>query len=205
MALTLAPTSQGAPATGSGNSLGYNPAPSPAPHQGGAGNGLGYTPATPAGGSGGNGLGFTPAPGQTTATGPAATDPAYLAFLRQMGVDESQINSTAAYRVGALNRQIDRQAPQWDQQSKLAGEGVDNDYESRGMLNSGKRFIKRAEATTDVDRQRLDWEAGIRDQIGEQYITSAQDIADLRRQAAEQAIAAAQATAIANANAGIYN
>ncbi len=59
-------------------------------------------------------------------------------------------------------------------------------------------------AGSDVDRERMNFEANIRDQIAELYGTNALDIARLRQGLTEQGINGAQDVTLANANAGIY-
>ena len=76
-------------------------------------------------------------------------------------------------------------------------------WEDRGLYQSGGRMSDQAEAGQDVDRQRMDFEAGIRDQVSEQYLTTALDVARLRRELTEKGMSAAQANAIASAQAGL--
>jgi len=55
-----------------------------------------------------------------------------------------------------------------------------------------------------VDRERNNFESGIRDQIAEMYGVNALDIARIRQGLAEQGITGAQNVTLANANAGIF-
>lgn len=151
----------------------------------------------------------SPAPGAYVpptgaAGGSAMTDPGYSAYLRGMGVEESEIQNILGTRVGALTRQLGRQLPAYAAQKEQSLKEVGQNYEGRGFYRSGSRIGEQNRVGLEADRQRNDFEAGIRDQIAELYGTSAMDLGRLRRQQAEEAIAAQQNAAIANANAGIY-
>ena len=134
----------------------------------------------------------------------AAADPAYLAYLRGAGVEESEIQNILGTRVGALVRQLGRELPAYADKRDRAVEGAGMAAESRGLFRSGARMTQQNRAGMDVDRERMNFEASIRDQIAELYGTSALDIARLRRDLAEQGITGAQNVTLANAAAGIY-
>lgn len=59
-------------------------------------------------------------------------------------------------------------------------------------------------AGRDVDRERMNFEAEIMDNLSDLYSTNALDIARLRRGLAEEGITGAQNVTIANAEAGIF-
>jgi hypothetical protein len=134
----------------------------------------------------------------------AAADPAYLAYLRSVGVEESAVQNVANQRVSSLTRQMARQLPYYAQQRSQAIEGVGNSWEDRGMYRSGNRIVKQADAGREVDRQRNEYTTGVQDEIGGIYLTTAADIAARRRALAEQGINSAQTVALNNANSGIY-
>lgn len=134
----------------------------------------------------------------------AAADPAYLAYLRGAGVEEAEIQNVLGTRVGALVRQLGRELPAYADKRERAIEGAGIAAEGRGFFRSGARMTQQNRAGMDVDRERMNFEASIRDQIAELYGTSALDIARLRRDLAEQGITGAQNVTLANAEAGIY-
>lgn len=134
----------------------------------------------------------------------ASADPAYLAYLRSVGVEEADLQNVAAQRVSALTRQLARGLPGYAQQRTDAIAGVGHQFEDRGVFRSGNRQIKQADAAREIDRSRNEFEVGLRDQIAGTYLNTAADIARLRRGLAEQNINSAQNVALANANSGIY-
>lgn len=149
-------------------------------------------------------LGIPQAKQGVTAPGmPGANDPSYLAYMRQMGVEEANLNILLGHRVGAFTRELGRGLPAYATMRERAITDQGNSWEDRGMFRSGGRQKAQADAALDVDRERADWEAGIRDQIAESYITTAMEVAELRRGLLEQGLSAAQANAIANAEAGL--
>ena len=134
----------------------------------------------------------------------AAADPAYLAYLRSVGVQESELQNVAGLRVNSLVRQLGRGLPAYAEQRDTAVRQTGESFEDRGVFRSGMRQIRQADAGRAVDRDRNEFEAGIRDQISGTYATGASDIAALRRQLAEQGINSSQTVAINNAQSGIY-
>ena len=134
----------------------------------------------------------------------ASADPAYLAYLRGAGVEEGALNNVLGTRVSALVRQLGRELPAYADKRERAVEGAGNASESRGFFRSGQRMTDQARAGYDVDRERNNFESGIRDQIAEMYGVNALDIARIRQGLAEQGITGAQNVTLANANAGIF-
>lgn len=134
---------------------------------------------------------------------PGGNDPAYLAYMRQLGVDEGNIGLMTGFHADSLQRKLGRALPSYAEQRTNAIRGAGEEAEQRGMFRSGRRITNQAQAGRDVDRERMDFEAGIRDQIGELYLNAAMDVANLRRQFLEQGYDAATANALANANAGL--
>ena len=134
----------------------------------------------------------------------ASADPAYLAYLRGAGVEEAELQNVLGTRVGALTRQLGRELPAYADKRERAVEGAGNAAESRGFFRSGARMQDQARAGIDVDRERMNFEASIRDEIADLYGTGALDIARLRRDLAEQGITGAQNVTLANAAAGIF-
>lgn len=134
---------------------------------------------------------------------PGAVDPAFLAYLRQFGIDESDINVLAGVQTGALERELARALPAYAEQRKDVIRDTGANYESRGFYRSGNRVDQQAENARDVDRDMQDYQARIYDQIREIQLNAAMDIAALRRQLMEQGLTYAQADALARAEMGL--
>lgn len=145
-----------------------------------------------------------PAPPSFAPPAPSASaDPSYLAYLRGVGVEEAGINNVLATRVGALTRQLGRALPAYaDKQTRMV-ENAGNAAESRGMFRSSGRMRDQYRAAADVDRERQDYEAQIRDQIAELYANNALNIARIRQGLTEQGFTGAQNVDIGNAKAGL--
>jgi hypothetical protein len=120
---------------------------------------------------------------------PPATDPAYLAFLRQTGVQEQDLGAEAAQRISSLNRALARHLPAYADQKRQAVQGVADSYEERGLFRSGGRLRDQVDAGNAVDRNRLEYIANTQDQSAGVNSDLARSIADLRRRAAEQELA----------------
>jgi hypothetical protein len=120
---------------------------------------------------------------------PPATDPAYLAFLRQTGVQEQDLGAEAAARISSLNRALQRHLPAYADQKRQAEQGVADSYEERGLYRSGGRLRDQVDAGNAVDRNRLEDIANTQDQSAGVNADLARNIADLRRQAAERELA----------------
>jgi hypothetical protein len=134
---------------------------------------------------------------------PGANDPAFLAYLREFGIEESMINTMTGFQVGSLERELARALPAYAEQRANTIRDTGSEYEGRGFYRSGGRVNQQAENARDVDRQKMDYEAKIYDKIRELQLGAAMDIAALRRQLMERGLTYAQADAIARAEAGL--
>lgn len=132
----------------------------------------------------------------------AAQDPAYLAFMRGAGYDESEILANLARRQSQLNAQYTRAQPGYQDQMRQAVAGVQDDFTGRGLGRSGASAVHTIDAANVVRRQQADFNAGIADQRSDLQADSMTQIASLRRQAQEQAITARQGLATGNAQYG---
>lgn len=131
----------------------------------------------------------------------AAQDPDYLAFMRGAGYDETEILAELARKKGALGRQIDRAAPRFADQGRQALTNVQNDFTNRGLFRSGARMVNQVDATNEVRRNQIDFNAGVYEQAGDLQAQAQRDIAERRRQAADQALQGRTNAALAAANA----
>jgi hypothetical protein len=134
---------------------------------------------------------------------PGANDPAFLAYLRQFGVDEAMVNLMAGHNISSLERELGRALPAFAEQRADAIEGVGSNFEGRGFFRSGSRITGQADAGRKVDREREDFQAKIYDAIRSELLAAASEIASLRRELMERGFDAAMADAIARAQAGL--
>ena len=101
----------------------------------------------------------------TRATGPLnpAEDPAYQAYLRRSGAAGSNAAAAAAERIAEIQRQQGRFVDDADQArgrarqdadiSRTRGlEGIDENFEARGLFRSGRRGRDRTRFVDDVGR-----------------------------------------------------
>ena len=117
-------------------------------------------------------------------------DQSYASFLRGHTFNESQIQSRLAAANDAAARQISGQRPVWEQSRKVGLQGVDQNYESRGMFRSGGRLNSRNEVNANVDLQKGQFEGRINDANAQNQRDSADAIAAGRRENVEQQMAA---------------
>lgn len=130
----------------------------------------------------------------------AAQDPDYLAFMRGAGYSESEVMADLARRQGQLGRQIDRAAPRFADELRLAEKGVKTDFTNRGLYRSGARMVHQVDAGNVVRRNEADFRAGIADQQGDLTSDAMKQIAEGRRQAMDMALTSRQTAAINAAN-----
>jgi hypothetical protein len=115
-----------------------------------------------------------------------ASDPAYLAFLRSSGVQESQTQAEAQRRISQLQRGLARRAPGYAEDSRLAQRNIGEDFEGRGLYDSGRRMTDQADAAAAVGRRQAEDAAQTGDSISDTSVDAATTIARLRRDRAEQ-------------------
>lgn len=120
-----------------------------------SGGGGGYS----AGGGGlsdGYSANATPALGQ---------DPAYLAFLRALGIEKADLNQSAEDRIAVINREIARRLPDILQAGIYSREGIDNNFESRGVYRSGAHEVALGRERADEARQTSALQGAAADQV----------------------------------------
>lgn len=130
-------------------------------------------------------------------------DPAFLAYLRASGVEESDVNGEAMWRVGAIQRARGRKLPRYDDQLERGQESIGNEYEDRGLLASGSRVVAQQRQANDVARDRADYLAEGDEDIAGVYRGAAQDVAGIRRRTMEEELDARNRVGLAGAEAGI--
>lgn len=174
--------------------------------------------ATPTGQSGGS---FTPG-GTTTVPGGAAgtlqglgipvsstpdptqnptlmADPAYQAFMRNLGLEQTTLKTNTQAETEAIDRQLALRRAQLGEANTQALGGINNTMESRGIFRSGENI-------SIQDRQRAQYGAAdaaaiadAADRKAALQQTLAARLADLQRQAADHALTAGQALALQDA------
>lgn len=132
-----------------------------------------------------------------------AEDPAFLAFMRGVGVDEGELGSEVNYRTAQLQGRLRRRLPAFQDAANEGAEKTGLEYEDRGFLNSGARLVAQARGRRDVARDALEYEAGIREQMSDLQFDAARSIAKGRRGLAEEGYAARGRMAESDAYAGM--
>lgn len=126
-------------------------------------------------------------------------DSTLAAFMRQMGVNEQDIYAESRERADMAKRQYERSLPMWAEETRTAVKGVDDDAQARGVYASGNRLRDSAYAQYGVALRQNEALAMSQDQQTSYALDAARRIADLRRQAAEQELAARSAAAVKSA------
>lgn len=121
-----------------------------------------------------------------------------------MGVDEQNIYAGNRQQVNFAERQYARQIPMWEEKSRAAVQGVQDDAETRGVYRSGAMLRNAARARSNVSMEQGEARASANDQAISYGLDAARQIAEMRRKATEQALAgrANAATSAAQARYG---
>lgn len=102
-----------------------------------------------------------------------------------MGVEEQAIRAQVRQQGQLASRQVARQSPLFDRRIEREGQSIRNDQESRGVYNSGATVTRLAESRNDVEAERAEVQAALRDQLMSLQTDAATRVASLRRQATE--------------------
>lgn len=138
------------------------------------------------GGGYGGGDGFSP-----YATPNIGQDPAYLAFLRSIGIEKAELNQSAEDRIGVINREITRRLSDILRGGEYAREGISGNYESRGVYRSGKHEQSLARQRADEGAQAASLQGAGADQVFLIRQELARRLAAAERQGAEAGLSAA--------------
>jgi hypothetical protein len=129
--------------------------------------------------------------------------PAYQAFMRALGVERSQAESSTQQQVDALNRSLANRLPEITQAGEYARRGISGALESRGLFRSGEHETAlagqrqtEAGAVSGLQDETADRIAGLRQSLAER-------LAGFGRAEAEQGLSAAQSLAEQDAAARI--
>lgn len=120
---------------------------------------------------------------------PLLADEQFAAWLRGAQFNESAIQSSLEATQNALARRIQEQRATFDTQLRDQSRNIDRSYEARGN-RSGGLHVDQNNARTSIDRSRLQFESGIADQKASAERQAAQQIGAIRREGAEEQVAA---------------
>ena len=105
--------------------------------------------------------------------------------MRAMGVEEQLIRAEARQRSNLAERQVHRQLPSFDDRIAREGEAISADAEQRGVFRSGATMRNLARSRTDIEKERAETMAQLRDQVTGIHLDAASQVARLRRGRAE--------------------
>lgn len=133
-------------------------------------------------------------------------DPSFLAFQRSLGVEEADLQSSVALRSSALQRALAMQLPDIQHQTEENVRNIGLEAASRGVFSGGNRARAQAEAYRTGEQQAQAATASTADQQAQLQQDLATQIAQYRRQAAEQELntRSGLATDYANLQGGLY-
>ncbi|HET6873209.1 MAG TPA: hypothetical protein VFH70_00425 [Acidimicrobiales bacterium] len=160
----------------------------------------------------------TGAPLPATATTPGASasiaapdtsalgqDPAYLAYLRALGVKDTTSSANAQAGIDQLNRQVALRLPQMQQDAARANQQLLGRMEARGILNSGETETNLSNQEMLQQRQ----QAALQDQAAQRAQQIIAQLADQRAQdavnTAEKGLTAGQTLALTGGTQQISN
>ena len=126
-------------------------------------------------------------------------DPTYMAFLRQMGLDESMINETLQSIILAGAQAASRDATFFEDQRMLKETSISESAEERGLFRSGRRVADVARARSEVDLQETEAVQDRATQLAEAQKTAANELAQLEIDRGEAELAARDRAAKYNA------
>lgn len=134
---------------------------------------------------------------------PALLDPSYLAFVRQLGVDEAQSQAEVAKRIGRINGSIEDSAPAFQDSVKKGLQNIGQNYADRGMYGAGKQVTDQNDFEINANRDHLGQINALKQQVGDMSSDLTAKIAQGRRQKAEEQMTARDRQVRENAQYGI--
>ena len=128
-----------------------------------------------------------PAPPVTRRRRNWKNDPTYMAFLRQMGLDESMISETLEGIILAGAQAAKRDATFFEDQRMVQEKSINESAEERGLFQSGKRVQDVARAKAEIDLQETESIEDRAAELAQAQMTAANERAQLEidRQEAE--------------------
>ncbi|MFP5376116.1 MAG: hypothetical protein ACLGIO_04945 [Acidimicrobiia bacterium] len=122
---------------------------------------------------------------------PLAANPAYLAFLRELGIADAEAaadTTTGAERVGL---ELARRLPRIAELGGRDREGISGSFESRGLFRSGQHELTLARQRADEGNEAGDLVAAGADRVADLQADLARRRAAAARRRAEGALSAA--------------
>ena len=80
-------------------------------------------------------------------------NPAYAAYLQQLGVRRGEIKDEMALRTDLFNEDARRRSESYQRAAERAVDGVQTDFENRGLFRSGTRLRREAETRQNIGYQ----------------------------------------------------
>lgn len=119
-------------------------------------------------------------------TGPGATNPSYLAYLRALGMQEETARSVALRNIAAINRQVQMQTPEIARLGQITRARIGDSFEARGVFRSGMRQQRQAEQGASELYRVGSLQGNAADKIGQVQSNLDTTVSDLARQRAER-------------------
>lgn len=120
-----------------------------------------------------------------------ADSPTYQAFLRSLGLEESQANTSTQDRIDALRRDFNRNWAEIGQAGDYTRQGISGNLESRGLYQSGELEQALAHQRAAEDQQVSNLRGSADDQINLLGNDLARRIADINLRKANATLGAA--------------
>ena len=117
-----------------------------------------------------------------------AVSPAFLAFRRAIGVQDSTDAATTQQQIDALNQRAGLQRGDLLEQGAKARQGIADSHEARGLFRSGERLKAQTEQQTGEGRALGGLESGLATDVAGLTAQLAQRRAERERQSAEQGL-----------------
>lgn len=130
-------------------------------------------------------------------------DPAYLSFLRQLGLDETMAQAEVARTVSGLTQQGRDMQPVYADRLQRGLRDIGEGFQASGQFKSGRRLLAQGEFQVDQARSQTGAENDIANQIDSTSLSLAKQIARNRAGKSEEELAAQQRTALSGAEIGI--
>lgn len=119
---------------------------------------------------------------------PLAANPAYLTFLRELGIEDAEAAADVTTQTDAIGRALARRLPRVADAGVRRREAISGNFESRGLLRSGQHEVTLARQRADEGAEAGDVvESGV-DQVAELQSTLARRRMAAARRRAEGAL-----------------
>lgn len=129
-------------------------------------------------------------PRQKEAQDAIMADPQYQAYLRMAGLDEARLRDEIQFRTDQFHETINRRAAGFEEEKRLGNRGIGLEAEDRGLFQSGMRMRDQSDYTNDVDRRRLEFEAGQRNDLDDLLRRNQAEIEGLQLERSERELEA---------------